>query len=144
LTTIVFSRQPPSGASEVWESATGADGSRFVFLSADEMLSLHEFMGYELEQATGIVKDTTLDQRGYSWVLLYAPAAIVVAGFLFGFYRRMTKEIKAARVCFMLAWVAIGLVVLGEIADGLSILERVDMSLEPCIEESMELVGLDF
>lgn len=114
----------------------------FVFLSADEMLSLHEFMGYELEQATGIVKGTRLDQRGYSWVFLYAPAAAAVAGFLFVFYRRMTRENKRARVCFILAWVAVGLVVLGEAADGLSILERVDLSLEPCIEESMELLFL--
>lgn len=114
----------------------------FVFLSADEVLSLHEFLGYELEQATGIVKDTRLDQRGYSWVLLYAPAALIVAGFLFNFYRRMTQNNKAARVCFALAWVSVGLVVLGEVVDGMSILERADLSVVPCIEESMELVFL--
>ena len=45
----------------------------FCFLSADEALALHEFMGYEFEQATGIVKGTTLEKRGYSWILLYAP-----------------------------------------------------------------------
>jgi hypothetical protein len=112
----------------------------FVFLSADEMLSLHEFMGYELEQATGIVKDTTLDQCGYSWVLLYAPIAVVVAGLLFSFYRRMTKDNKAAGICFILAWVAVGLVVLGEVVDGMSILEQVNLSYVPCVEESMEFV----
>jgi hypothetical protein len=112
----------------------------FCFLSADEMLSLHEFMGYELEQATGIVKDTRLEQRGYSWVLLYAPAAVVVAGFLLSYYRRMTKDNKAASICFLLAWVAVELVVLCEVLAGWSILEQMDLSIVPCIEESMELV----
>ncbi|NOU36228.1 MAG: hypothetical protein HOO88_05620 [Kiritimatiellaceae bacterium] len=114
----------------------------FCFLSADEALSLHEFMGYELEQATGIVKDTRLDQRGYSWVLLYAPIAVVIAGLLFSFYRRMIKAAasKAPGICFLLAWVAVGLVVLCEAVDGLSILERADLSILPCFEESLELV----
>jgi hypothetical protein len=114
----------------------------FVFLSADEILSLHEFFGYEFEQATGIVKDTALDQRGYSWVLLYAPVAAVVAGFLVLFYRRMTRENKRAGVCFILAWGAAGLVVLGEVVDGIGILERIELSIVPCFEEAFELVFL--
>ena len=114
----------------------------FCFLSADEMLSLHEFMGYELEQATGIVEDTTLDQRGFSWVLIYAPAALVVAGFLFNYYRRITQNNKAARACFALAWAFVGLVVLLEIAAGWSILQRSEFLVLPCFEESFELVFL--
>ncbi|MFA7256815.1 MAG: hypothetical protein WC047_04505 [Kiritimatiellales bacterium] len=116
----------------------------FCFLSADEMLSLHEFMGYELEQATGIVKDTALDQRGYSWVLLYAPAAIVVCGFVSRQYFRMTKTSwnRAASICYLLAWLAVELVVLLEMIDGWSILERIDLSIVPCFEESFELVFL--
>jgi hypothetical protein len=114
----------------------------FCFLSADEMLSLHEFMGYELEQATGIVQDTRLDQRGYSWVLLYAPAALVVCGLVSGQYYRMTKtsRTRAASKCYLLAWLAVELVVLCEMIDGWSILENMDLSVVPCIEESMELV----
>jgi hypothetical protein len=114
----------------------------FCFLSADEALSLHEFMGYELEQATGIVKDTRLEQRGYSWILLYAPAAFVIFGLLCSSYRRMIKAVssKASAICFLLAWVVVGMVVLCEAVDGLSILERADLSIIPCFEESLELV----
>jgi hypothetical protein len=114
----------------------------FCFLSADEMLSLHEFMGYELEQVTGIVKDTTLDQRGYSWVLLYAPAALVVCSILSCFYYRMTKTSwnRTASICYLLAWLAVELVVLCEVVDGWSILNRIDLSVVPCFEESLELV----
>lgn len=114
----------------------------FCFLSADEMLSLHEFMGYEFEQATGIVKDTRLDQRGYSWVMLYAPAALIVCGLVSRSYYRMTKTSwnRSASICYLLAWLAIELVVLCEMIDGWSIIERVDLSIVPCIEESLELV----
>jgi hypothetical protein len=116
----------------------------FVFLSANEMLSLHEFMRYELEQATGIVKDTSLDQRGYSWVLLYAPAALAVCGLVSGFYYRMTKDSwnRAASICYLLAWMAVELVVLGEMIDGWSILEHLNLSYTSCFEESFELVFL--
>ncbi len=116
----------------------------FCFLSADEALVLHEFMGYELEQVTGIVKDTALEQRGFSWVLIYAPAALAVFGVLVGLYYRILKVSanKRAGVCFLLAWVAVGLVVLFEVIDGWSILERVDLSIIPCFEEFFELVFL--
>jgi hypothetical protein len=75
-------------------------------------------------------------------VLLYAPVALIIAGFLFNGYRRMTQNNNAARICFLLAWAAVGLVVLGEVIDGMSILERADASIVPCFEESMELVFL--
>lgn len=116
----------------------------FIFLSADEMLSLHEFMGYELEQATGIVKDTRLDQRGYSWVLLYAPAAMVICGMVSTLYYRMVKLSwnRPASICYLLAWVTVELIVLCEMIDGWSILEKVDLSFVPCFEESFELVFL--
>ena len=111
----------------------------FCFLSADEMLSLHEFMGYKFEQATGIVKGTHIDQRGFSWVLVYTPAALAVFGILFSSYRRMTKTlpVKTANTRFLLAWVAIGLVILLEVADGLSTIE---IPVLPCIEECCELL----
>jgi hypothetical protein len=118
----------------------------FCFLSADEMLSLHEFMGYELEQATGIVKDTTLDQRGYSWVLIYAPLTLVVCAMISRLYYRMTQIVpsRAASICYLLAWAAVELVILCEVAAGWGILERLDLSIMPCFEESFELVFLMF
>lgn len=114
----------------------------FCFLSADEMLSLHEFMGFQLEEATGVVKDTRLAHCGYLWVIIYGPGAITLACVLFGSYRRMTKPLlkKTAFCCFLFAWAAIELVVLCEMIAGWSILEKVDLSVVPCIEESLELV----
>ncbi len=116
----------------------------FCFLSADEMLSLHEFMGYELEQATGIVKDTRLDQRGYSWVLLYTPAAMLVCGMVSTLYYRMVKLSwnRPASICYLLAWVAVELVVLCEMIEGWDVLERIDLSYLTCFEESFELAFL--
>lgn len=114
----------------------------FCFLSADEALVLHEFMGYELEQVTGIVKDTALEQRGFSWVLIYAPAALVVFALVSGQYRRMTKTSpkRAASICWLLAWVAVEIVVLFEVAAGWSILQRAEIHILACFEEAMELV----
>ncbi len=116
----------------------------FCFLSADEMLSLHEFMGYQLEQATGIVKDTRLDDLGYSWVLIYGPAALVVFGLVARLYHRMVKTSwnRSASICFLLACAAVELVVLCEVAAGWGILLRINLSLLPCFEESFELVFL--
>jgi hypothetical protein len=116
----------------------------FCFLSVDEALSLHEFMGYELEQATGIVEGTALDQRGYSWVLLYAPIALVVFAFIFHSYRRIFKTMESpiARNCFFLGWGVLGLVVLFEAIAGWSILERSEFLVLPCFEEMSELVFL--
>jgi len=116
----------------------------FCFLSADEMLSLHEFLGYELEQATGIVEDTRLDNLGYSWVLIYGPAALVVCGLVSGLYHRIVKTSRnrSASICFLLAWLAVEMTVLCEAVAGWGILLQKDLSLIPCFEESFELVFL--
>lgn len=116
----------------------------FCFLSADEALVLHEFMGFQLEQATGIVKDTALEQRGYSWVLLYTPAAMLVCGLVSRQYYRLTKPSwnRAASICYLLAWLMIELVVLCEAAAGWSILQRSEWTLLSCFEEFFELAFL--
>jgi hypothetical protein len=116
----------------------------FCFLSADEALVLHEFMGFQLEQATGIVKDTALEQRGFSWVLLYAPAAAIVFALILRSYQRMFKAGAGAKalVLFLLAWGALSIVVLFEVIDGWSILQRAEFAVLPCFEETMELVFL--
>jgi hypothetical protein len=140
LSFFLVSRHP--ALSKVGKTLLVLMALGFCFLSADEALVLHEFMGYELEQATGIVKDTALEQRGFSWVLIYAPAALVVFALVSGQYRRMTKTSpeRAASICWLLAWVAVELVVLFEVAAGWSILQRSEFQILPCVEEPMELV----
>lgn len=114
----------------------------FCFLSADEALALHEFMGYQLEEATGIVKDTALDQRGFSWVLLYAPAAAGLFICILISYRRICKAGAGLKplILFLLAWGVLGAVVLLEALAGWSILERSEFRMLPCFEESFELL----
>jgi hypothetical protein len=117
----------------------------FCFLSADEALSLHEFMGYHLEQITGIVQDTAMEQRGYSWVLLYAPAAVAVFAMIFCIYRPVlnTSPDPAVRRLFALAWISVAVVMVFEMAEGLAFLARTDqLSVLPCIEETFELAAL--
>lgn len=119
----------------------------FVFLSADEALALHEFMGYRLEQATGIVDDTTLSERGYSWVLLYAPAALAAFGLLLFFYRRIFQplENRTARALFFAGWAALGAVVLLEVAESWSVFSRAEgFGILTCFEEMTELAALLF
>ena len=113
----------------------------FCFLSADEALVLHEFMGYQLEQATGIVKDTALEQRGFSWVLIYAPVALAACTMVSIQYRRITKTWvkRTAGICWLSAWVAVEMVVLLEIAAGWTILQGSEWMWLSCFEEAMEL-----
>jgi len=117
----------------------------FCFLSADEALSLHEFLGFHLEQITGIVQDTALEQRGYAWVLLYAPAAVAVFALLFYIYRPVFRDSSSptARRLFALAWVAVAAVVLLEVAEALAVYARKDLTgLMTCFEETFELIAL--
>ncbi len=46
-----------------------------IFLSADEMLSIHEYMGQKILEISGIGNGTFLE--GFTWVLIYAPAGLV-------------------------------------------------------------------
>ena len=114
----------------------------FCFLSADEALALHEFMGYQLEEATGIVKDTALEQRGFSWVLLYAPVAAGLFILIFISYFRICRAGAGLKplMLFLLAWGALGSVVLLEAVAGWGILQRSEFQILPCFEESFELL----
>ncbi len=140
LSFFLVSRHP--ALSKVGKTLLVLMALGFCFLSADEALVLHEFMGYELEQATGIVKDTALEQRGFSWVLIYAPAAVTLFACIFGSYLRMFRAGAGIKplILFLLAWVALGIVVLFEVAAGWSILQRAEFQILPCFEEPMELV----
>jgi hypothetical protein len=117
----------------------------FCFLSADEALSLHEFAGYHLEQITGMVDDTALEQRGYARVLLYLPAAIAVFALFLTLYRPLFRAAPspAARNVFALAWGAVAIVFLFEAAEAWAVFARKDLTgLMTCFEETFELAAL--
>lgn len=48
-----------------------------VFLAADECCMLHERLGKRIEAGTGFTDGTPIEREGFSWVLVYAPAAAV-------------------------------------------------------------------
>lgn len=116
----------------------------FLFLSADEMMSLHEFLGYQFEQITGNVEGTRLDQRGYSWVMLYAPAALALLGFMQRFYRTLCDHPTrpAAHILFAAGWLAITTVLIMENAESWMVLSRLETPLMTCFEEFFELTAL--
>ncbi|QHI70304.1 hypothetical protein [Tichowtungia aerotolerans] len=115
----------------------------FCFLSADESMSLHEFFGYEFEQLTGNVDGTRLAERGYSWVMLYAPAAILMLGIMHRFYKTLCRRVRpAAHVLFAGAWIGITAVMLMENAESWSVLIGADWPYLTCFEELFELAAL--
>lgn len=59
----------------------------FVFISLDESAGLHELLGRNMEQFGGYTDGTNIECFGFSWVLLYGPAAIIASIVLFKAFR---------------------------------------------------------
>jgi hypothetical protein len=115
----------------------------FCFLSADELLSLHEFFGYQFEQLTGNVDGTRLAERGYSWVLLYGPVALGMFIVMNRLYRTLCRGIRpAARVFSVGAWLGIAAVLLMEILESRMVLANIAAPYMTCFEELCELSTL--
>lgn len=115
----------------------------FCFLSADESMSLHEFFGYEFEKLTGNVEGTRLQERGYSWVLLYGPVALAMLGIMHRFYRTLCCRVRpAAHTLFAGAWLGITAVLLMENAESWMVLFSKDLPYMTCFEELFELMAL--
>lgn len=66
----------------------------FVFLALDETVSLHEQLGKQVEYTTGIASNTEIANKGYSWVLVYLPAALVVLVLLFCAFKPLLAACK--------------------------------------------------
>jgi hypothetical protein len=69
---------------------------------------------------------------------------MLICGMVSTLYYRMVKLSwnRPASICYLLAWVAVELVVLCEIVEGWDVLARIDISYLTCFEESFELVFL--
>lgn len=55
-----------------------------IFLSADEVASIHETAGKWFKRVINHFVDNIQDERGYSWILLFAP--FLVMGLVFALY----------------------------------------------------------
>ncbi|MBN1349546.1 hypothetical protein JXJ21_09065 [candidate division KSB1 bacterium] len=68
------------------------------FLSADEIISIHEHLGARMEKQTGLFENTALETRGFSWVLIYGPialAGLAVIGYVF--FKLLSKLPESSR-----------------------------------------------
>ncbi len=65
-----------------------------LLLSVDEILGLKFQMGQNIEYLTGFLRGTNLEQLGYSWLIIYLPAAIIGLGFFSIFFNKLIKSIR--------------------------------------------------
>lgn len=119
----------------------------FFLLSADEMLSIHERIGMELERASGLLGETPIFGWGYSWLLVYAIPAAIGLVFLAQDYRARLRAVAAeARrpVVKMLgaAIACIAVIGLAEFGDAAFVMSGYARNPLPCLEEAAELALL--
>ena len=114
-----------------------------AFLAFDEMFTIHEELGFYLSGITGLAKGTFLE--GFSWVLYYAPLALVVGIFLTLGYKNILHTVKKTtqqRAVRYLVLLFIGIAgVIGlEMLEGYLYDHDIIASIFPSFEESFELV----
>lgn len=120
-----------------------------VFLAADEGLMIHERLGARLEASTGLTAGSRIEGWGFSWVLVYGPAALTALVIISCALGRMIAAMPAASRLRRRAWVFLGLVVLAVPAVlTCEIVEAAAMSggapgapVVDGIEETLEIIG---
>mgnify|MGYP006296918279 CR=1 FL=1 len=119
-----------------------------LFLSADEILAIHEYVGYRLEVDAGLGRNTPLYGMGFTWVLIYIPLALIALVFLTLVYRRLIRHLpncgprRCARRMLTLAWALFIFVSGAELLEAAIWYEGFKAYLLPCFEETMELALL--
>ncbi len=114
-----------------------------LFLAADEMLSIHEYIGQKFSEATGVGAGTFLE--GFSWVLLYAPAmAVGLLMFLFSTRKLFLTADSKSKRRFILDLIIIFLSVCGvlllEIFEAYIFSQNSKPLILPSFEESLEIL----
>lgn len=114
-----------------------------VFMAFDEMFTLHEKLGSYLSGITGFAAGTFLE--GFSWMLYYAPLALVAGVILYLGYKNILRTMPKTtqkRIIRYLILMFIGIAgVLGlEMLEGYLYDLDIVASIFPSFEESFELV----
>ena len=68
-----------------------------LLLAIDEILNLKYQLGQNIEYLTGFLGGTELENLGYSWLILYLPAAFIGLFFFSLFFRKLIGSIRNAR-----------------------------------------------
>ena len=81
------------------------------FLSLDESVAIHERLGDAFERKSHILAGTALDERGFTWVLLYAPAGFAGVGAMVWLYGgligRLPPSDRARRWARLSLWIVV-------------------------------------
>lgn len=118
----------------------------FVFLALDETVSLHEQLGKRVEYSTGVAACTNIENKGYSWVLVYLPAALVVIAMLQVAFKplfsKMSQAGKVAKSYLLVGSIAIVAVFLFEGGEAALLCNERTAPMMQVIEETFELIAL--
>ena len=119
------------------------------FLSADEIISIHENFGRALENTTKILMNTQIEGRGFSWLFLYVPISLsLILILVYISIKIITKTLhhpKNRREAF--SFLTIGLIGVPAVfvLEGLEAYfwnQGSSYDVPPCLEELMELTSL--
>lgn len=120
-----------------------------VLISADEGAALHELLGRNIEQATGLTAGTPVANHGYCWVVLYGPLILIGCIVVMRAFRVVAAALHpgtghsypAAALMYV---VAIGLVMFfaQESCEWYLALNGLNLAWSKCIEETLEILIL--
>ena len=68
-----------------------------VFVSADEITSIHERVGRKIEHKTGLLAGSEIQGHGFSWLLVYGPAGLAALGVMTWALGRLIGEASVGR-----------------------------------------------
>ena len=119
-----------------------------IFLSADEMISIHEQLGKKIEYTTQLMDNTKIQHLGYSWLFLYVPIIIIGLIILIGISNKLIKNIadievkKRLKKYFMLFAITLPLIFVCEAIEGYLLLSGFSGSIIVYFEELFEYIML--
>lgn len=117
-----------------------------IFMSADEAIELHESMGRKIEHKTGIFDQTSLQEIGFSWILVYGPIALIGIVIIASIYKNVlirlpldNNQVRSVKKYLMCALAGIPFVISLEIFEGYLWYADQKNVLLPCFEEMLEV-----
>ncbi|HHB92424.1 MAG TPA: hypothetical protein ENK59_04330 [Thioploca sp.] len=114
-----------------------------VLLSADEVASIHETIGKWLKRATeDLITFLPVDERGFVWVLLFAPIAIagLIATVIALFKVSQNSQRTASSIALWIAVLCLPTVFAFELFEWIFYSEKIKVL--SCWEETFEILGM--
>lgn len=116
-------------------------------LSADEIASFHETVGKWFARFMHQRLDTPIDEKGFSWILLFAPVALfafsVMASYLFQTLKTLPREKRQyAQFALVTAFLSLPSVFGFELLEAYFTYTQHIRTTLPCFEETAEVIGM--